>query len=219
MVTFEDVKNNQDIKIYIEAGNHVLGEMKFTEHGYAHAGIASSVAGNILSSLGYDPRMCELAAIAGYMHDVGNSINRHEHAQSGAMLAFSLLNKMGMDQHEIALIVTSIGHHDEGTGGPVNPISAALIIADKSDVRRSRVREKADIAIDIHDRVNFAVTASRLTVADDERAIRLSLDIDTKICAVMDYFEIFLSRMLMCRKAAEYLGCRFTLDVNGTRLL
>ena len=219
MVTFEDIKNNEDIKIYIETGNNVMGEIKYTEHGYAHAGIASSIASSILNSLGYDPRTCELASIAGYMHDIGNSINRHDHAQSGALMAFSLLNKLGMDQREIALIVTAIGHHDEGTGDPVNPISAALIIADKSDVRRSRVRDKADIALDIHDRVNFAVTGSKLDVLPRERIIRLTLSIDTKICAVMDYFEIFLSRMLLCRKAAEYLGCRFTLDINGTRLL
>ena len=173
----------------------------------------------ILTTLGYEQRTCELAEIAAYMHDIGNVINRIDHAQSGALMAFSLLNKLGMDQREIALIVTAIGHHDEGTGDPVNPISAALIIADKSDVRRSRVRDKADIALDIHDRVNFAVTGSKLDVLPRERIIRLTLSIDTKICAVMDYFEIFLSRMLLCRKAAEYLGCRFTLDINGTRLL
>ncbi|MEA4919606.1 MAG: HD domain-containing protein [Clostridiaceae bacterium] len=219
MITLTEIKNNEAIKIYIEAANKVLGEIKFTEHGYAHATIASSVAERILVSLGYDRRMCELAGIAGYIHDIGNSINRHEHAQSGALLAYSLLSQMEMDPKEVATIVTAIGHHDEGTGDPVHPISAALIIADKSDVRRSRVREKADIALDIHDRVNFAVTGSELEVLPNEKTIRLSLSIDTKICAVMDYFEIFLSRMMLCRKAAEYLGTHFTLDINGTRLL
>lgn len=219
MITLEDVKKNEAIKIYIEGANNVLGAIKFTEHGYAHAAIASSVAERILVSLGYESRMCELAAIAGYIHDIGNSINRHEHAQSGALLAYSLLTQMDMDPKEVAIIVTAIGHHDEGTGEPVHPVSAALIIADKSDVRRSRVREKADIAIDIHDRVNFAVTGSALEVLPNEKIIKLSLSIDTKICAVMDYFEIFLSRMMLCRKACEYLETHFTLDINGTRLL
>ena len=219
MITINDIKNNEDVKIYIEAADNVLDAIKYTEHGYAHAGITSSVAQSILSSLCYDERTCQLAAIAGYMHDIGNSINRHDHAMSGGIMAFSLLNKIGMDQRETALIVTAIGHHDEGTGDPVHPISAALIIADKSDVRRSRVREKADIAIDIHDRVNFAVTGSSLEVLAQQKLIKLSLSIDTKICAVMEYFEIFLSRMMLCRKAAEYLGCRFTLYINDTRLL
>ena len=219
MITINDIKNNEDVKIYIEAADNVLDAIKYTEHGYAHAGITSSVAQSILSSLGYDERTCQLAAIAGYMHDIGNSINRHDHAMSGGIMAFSLLNKIGMDQRETALIVTAIGHRDEGTGDPVHPISAALIIADKSDVRRSRVREKADIAIDIHDRVNFAVTGSSLEVLAQQKLIKLSLSIDTKICAVMEYFEIFLSRMMLCRKAAEYLGCRFTLYINDTRLL
>jgi len=219
MITIQDIKHNQAIKTYIEAGDSVLDAMAYTEHGYAHAGIASSVASHILRCLGYDERTCELSAIAGYIHDIGNSINRHEHAQSGGMLAFSLLNQMGMDPAEVALIVTAIGHHDEGSGAPVHPISAALIIADKSDVRRSRVRDKADINIDIHDRVNYAVTASELDVSLEDKLIKLALTIDTEICPVMEYFEIFLSRMMMCRKAAEYLGTRFSLEINGTKLL
>ena len=205
MITIQDIKHNQAIKTYIEAGDSVLDAMAYTEHGYAHAGIASSVASHILRCLGYDERTCELAAISGYIHDIGNSINRHEHAQSGGILAFSLLNQMGMDPAEVALIVTAIGHHDEGSGAPVHPISA--------------VRDKADINIDIHDRVNYAVTASELDVSLEDKLIKLSLTIDTEICAVMDYFEIFLSRMMMCRKAAEYLGTRFSLEINGTKLL
>ena len=219
MITFADIKKNEAIKTYIQSADAVMNAMKFTEHGFAHAGIASHVANHILTALDYDDRTCELASIAGYMHDIGNSINRHEHAQSGGAMAFALLNQLGMDAAETAMIVTAIGHHDEGSGGPVHPISAALIIADKSDVRRSRVRDKADIAIDIHDRVNYAVTDSELEVFPTEKIIRLGLTIDTRICPVMEYFEIFLSRMMLCRKAAEYLGCRFTLDINGTKLL
>ena len=219
MLTFNDIKQNEAIRTYIASADAVMRSMKYTEHGFAHAGIASHVASHILNALDYDARTCELASIAGYMHDIGNNINRHEHAQSGGAMAFSLLTQLGMDPAETAMIVTAIGHHDEGSGGPVHPISAALIIADKSDVRRSRVRDKADIAIDIHDRVNYAVTDSELEVFPKERIIRLGLTIDTAICPVMEYFEIFLSRMLMCRKAAEYLGCRFSLDINGTKLL
>jgi len=219
MLTFSDIKQNPTIQTYIRSADSVMNAMKFTEHGFAHAGIASHVANHILHSLGYDDRTCELASIAGYMHDIGNNINRYEHAQSGGAMAFMLLTQLGMDPAETAMIVTAIGHHDEGSGGPVHPISAALIIADKSDVRRSRVRDKADIAIDIHDRVNYAVTGSELEVFPAEKIIRLGLTIDTAICPVMEYFEIFLSRMLMCRKAAEYLGCRFSLDINGTKLL
>ena len=219
MLTLDDIKRSPAIKTYVQSADRVMQAMKFTEHGFAHAGIASHVAAHILSALNYDDRTCELASIAGYMHDIGNNINRYDHAQSGASMAFTLLSQMGMDPDETAMIVTAIGHHDEGSGGPVHPISAALIIADKSDVRRSRVRDKADINIDIHDRVNYAVTDSELEVFPVEKIIRLGLTIDTRICPVMEYFEIFLSRMLMCRKAAEYLGCRFTLDINGTKLL
>ncbi len=219
MLTFQDIRNNEAVRIYIQSADSVMNAMKFTEHGFAHAGIAAQVATHILKVLGYDARTCELASIAGYMHDIGNNINRHEHAQSGGVMAFSLLTQLGMDPAETAMIVTAIGHHDEGSGGPVHPISAALIIADKSDVRRSRVRDKADIAIDIHDRVNYAVTGSELEVFPEEKVIRLGLTIDTGICPVMEYFEIFLSRMLLCRKAAEFLGCRFSLDINGTKLL
>ena len=219
MLTLDDIKRNPTIRTYVQSADNVMQAMKFTEHGFAHAGIASHVARHILSALNYDERTCELAAIAGYMHDIGNNVNRYDHAQSGGTMAFVLLNQLNMDPTEIASIVTAIGHHDEGSGGPVHPVSAALIIADKSDVRRSRVRDKADIAIDIHDRVNYAVTDSELEVFPTEKIIRLGLTIDTRICPVMEYFEIFLSRMLMCRKAAEYLGCRFTLDINGTKLL
>ncbi len=219
MITFQDIRQNSAVSTYIRAADNVMNALKYTEHGFAHAAIASTMASHILTALGYDDRTCELARIAGHLHDIGNAINRNDHAQSGGAMAFQILTQMGMDPRETALIVTAIGHHDEGSGGPVHPISAALIIADKSDVRRSRVREKADIAIDIHDRVNFAVTDSQLRVLPEEKRIGLSLTIDTRICAVMEYFEIFLSRMMLCRKAAEFLGCRFTLEINGTKLL
>lgn len=219
MIRFDDIRNNENINIYINAANDVMGEIKYTEHGLAHAGTVQATTAMILTALGYDERTCELASIAAYLHDIGNVVNRQDHALTGAVLAFNLLNQIGMDQHEIAQITSAIGHHDEGTGGPISAISAALIIADKCDVRRSRVRDKTDIALDIHDRVNFAVTGSNLEVLIDESVILLSLVIDTKICAVMDYFEIFLSRMLLCRRAAEYLGMHFSLNINGTRLL
>ncbi len=219
MITLEDVRSNPEIQLYIEMSNNVLGEIKYTEHGLAHATVTSRAAANILSDLDFEPHTVELAAIAGYMHDIGNCINRHDHAQTGAVMAFTLLSKMGMEQKDIATVITAIGNHDEGTGDPVSPISAALILADKSDVRRSRVRDRVDIGLDIHDRVNFAVTESSLEVLKENRAVILSLTIDTDISAVMDYFEIFLSRMLLCRKAAEYLGLQFALHINKTRLL
>ena len=219
MLTFEDVKNNPAIRTYIEKGNAVLGEVGYTEHGFAHAGITAEMAASILTALGYGPWTVELARIAGFMHDMGNSINRNDHAQSGALMAFTLLGQMGMEPGELSDVVGAIGHHDEGTGQAISPISAALILADKSDVRRSRVRSRTTIGIDIHDRVNYAVIDSHLTVDTKKSEILLTLTIDTAISAVMDYFEIFLSRMMMCRKAADYLGLHFGLIVNQNRLL
>ncbi len=219
MITFEQVKSNADIRAFIQRGDDVMGSIKYTEHGFAHAGITLEKAADILQKLGYDERTVELSRIAGFMHDIGNTVNRTDHAQSSAMLAYTMLDKMGMPAHELCEIVSAIGHHDEGSGGPVSPISAALILADKSDVRRSRVRSRSSISSDIHDRVNYAVQASSLTVSAADSRITLSLKIDTGISAVMDYFEIFMSRMLLCRKAADYLGLRFELDINDTRLL
>lgn len=219
MITFEGVKNDPAIRTYIEKGNAVLGELGFTEHGFAHAGITAGMAARILTALDYPARTVELARIAGYIHDIGNGINRVDHALSGALMAFTLLSRMGMEPDELSDVVGAIGHHDEGTGLAISPISAALILADKSDVRRSRVRSRSTISVDIHDRVNYAVISSDLTVDLPQREIVLTLEIDTEISAVMDYFEIFLSRMLMCRKAAEYLGLHFRLVINRNRLL
>ncbi len=219
MLTFQEVKDNPVIRTYIEKGNAVLGELGYTEHGFAHAGITAEMASRILTALGYGPRTVELACIAGFIHDMGNSVNRIDHAQSGALMAFTLLGQMGMEPAELSDVVSAIGHHDEGTGQAVSPISAALILADKSDVRRSRVRSLKTIGADIHDRVNYAVIDSSLNVDTKSREVVLTLTIDTAISAVMDYFEIFLSRMLMCRKAAEYLGLHFGLVINQNRLL
>lgn len=219
MINYEEIRQNTEINAYIQKGNDVLGVMGFTDHGFAHAGLSAKKASEILEKLGYDKRTVELAKIAGYMHDIGNSVNRTDHAQSGAIMAFNILTRLGMDYGEVADIICAIGHHDEGTGGPVSPISAALILADKSDVRRSRVRQKNMSEYDIHDRVNYAVHSSELRLDERKKEITLYLKIDTEISAVMNYFEIFLSRMLMCRRSAEYLGLKFSLVINDTELL
>ena len=218
MISYDNIRHNQTINTYIEKGNEVLGVMGFTDHGFAHAGVTAQTASDILEMLGYPKRTIELAKIAGYMHDMGNCINRNDHAQSGALMALQVLTGLGMDTEEIAQIICAIGHHDEGTGTAVSPISAALILADKSDVRRTRVRQKNETDYDIHDRVNFAVHTSRLAL-DIPGEVILRLEIDTEICPVMNYFEIFLSRMLMCKRAAHYLELKFHLEINGTRLL
>jgi len=219
MITFDDIRTDPLIRAFIQRGDDVMSAIKYTEHGFAHAGMAAERASRLLAQLGYDARTLELARIAGFMHDIGNSVNRHDHAQSSAVLAYSILSQKGMEPDELCEIISAIGHHDEGTGGPVSPISAALILADKSDVRRSRVRSSQTIDNDIHDRVNYAVISSELAVDATARLIVLSLEIDMEISAVMDYFEIFLSRMLLCRKAAEYLGLKFELHINNTKLL
>ena len=220
MITYHDIRHNPDVNALIEAGNDALGVLGFTDHGYGHAGLTSKTAGDLLETLGYDERTCELARIAGYMHDIGNAINRSNHAMSGALLAFDILKSVGMDIREAVAIMTAIGNHDEGTAAPVTPLSAALILADKSDVRRSRVRSD-ETAFDIHDRVNYAVEASSLSVerSGDTRFISLCIRIDTTKCAVMDYFEIFLNRMTLCRSAAAFLGLDFELVINETRML
>lgn len=218
-ITPEQILHNAEINTYIQAGNDVLGAIGYTEHGFAHAKRSSDYAAAILRELGYGERTCELAAIAGYMHDIGNTVNRVDHAQNGALMAFSILNRLGMAPEETALIVTAIGHHDENTAAAVNPIASALILSDKSDVRRTRVRNKDTVSDDIHDRVNYAVEESSLRVRTEEKTITLSITIDTTICPVMEYFEIFLSRMVLCRKAAACLDLTFELVINGTRLL
>ena len=218
-VTFEDIENNEEINEYITKGNEYLGVMNYTEHGFAHLKRSAVYARRILEDLGYDERTCELAAIAGYMHDIGNVVNRVDHAQSGAIMAFQILTRMGMPPSEISQIIAAIGNHDEGTATAVNPIAAALILADKSDVRPTRVRNKETVAIDIHDRVNYAVTDSKLKVDEKKSEIALNLQIDEKICSMYDYFEIFLGRMMLCRKSAEILGTTFKLTVNGRKVL
>ena len=215
----EDILKNPEVKVYVEAGNSCLGALGFTEHGRPHAKRCSNYARNILEALDYDKRTCELAAIAGYLHDIGNIVNRTDHAQSGAVMAFRILDRLGADAEDIAKIVAAIGNHDEGTGVPVSAISAALIIADKTDVRYTRVRKAEFAAFDIHDRVNFAVREASTTIDDAHENVTLTMTIDTQYCSVMDYFEIFLKRMLLCRKAAEKLGLKFRLTINGQTLL
>jgi len=219
VLTFETVRNDSAVKVYIERANESLRALGFTEHSFPHVMKVADMASHILLALGYSEREAELAKIAGYLHDIGNLVNRSEHAQSGAVMAFRILDRMGAAPEEIATIVTAIGNHDEGTAEAVNPVAAALILADKTDVRRNRVRNPDPAAFDIHDRVNFAVTAAKTTTNIEEKAITLTLTVDTELCAVMDYFEIFLGRMKLCRKAAEKLGLEFRLVVNEQRLL
>ena len=219
MVTYEDVKNSEDIKTYIQKADEALSALGYTEHSFAHVGIACARCTYILETLGKDAREVELARIAAYMHDIGNLVNRVDHSQSGAVMAFRILDKMGMDASETAAVVAAIGNHDEGTGVPIDDISAALIIADKSDVRRSRVRNTDIASFDIHDRVNYSATSSSLIISEDKTEIALALEIDTQVGSIMDYFEIVLDRMILCRKAAEKLDLRFRLVINGQPLL
>lgn len=219
VITPDDIFHNQEVRALIEASNNTLGAIGLTEHGVAHAKRSSNYARDILKTLEYDERTCELAAIAGYLHDIGNMINRCDHAHSGAVMSFTLLRDLGMPTDEIALICAAIGHHDEKTAFPVNPIAAALIISDKSDVRRTRVRKDALIDIDIHDRVNFAVDKASLKIYTEKQACIFDVTIDTEICPVMEYFEIFLDRMVLCRQAAEFFDLTFELIINDVRLL
>ncbi|MBE6809504.1 MAG: HD domain-containing protein [Ruminococcaceae bacterium] len=216
---YNEIKRNKAIHNYIKAADASLEALGFTEHSFAHVTAVAEKAGYILQTLGYDDRTIELVKIAGYLHDIGNLVNRIEHSQSGAVMAFRILDKLGFPSEEIADIVTAIGNHDEGTGVPVSEFAAALILADKSDVRRNRVRDMKDIAHDIHDRVNYSVTAAELTISDDKKSITLNLTIDTEYSSVMDYFEIFMERMILCRKAAEKLGLQFKLIINELQLL
>ena len=217
-MTYEQVKMDESVKVYISQADASMEALGFTEHSFAHVGRVSSIAGDILETLGYPERTVELARIAGYLHDIGNLVNRVDHSQSGAVMAFRILDRMNFPPEEIAAIVTAIGNHDEGTGVPVNAVSAALIIADKSDVRRSRVRDKADIALDIHDRVNYSVTDSHLRISDDRSEMVLELTVDTSVSTIMEYFEIFMKRMLLCQKAAKKLGLTFRVTINGESL-
>lgn len=218
-VMLEDVKKNEAIDSFIQAANDYLGAIGYTEHGYRHVSMVSSVAQNILVSLDYPKRLQELAAIAGYLHDIGNVVNRQDHGQSAALIAMDILRKMGLTPDEIAIIVSAVGNHEEEIGDPVNPVAAALIIADKADVHKTRVRNPNMIALDIHDRVNYAVDRSFLNVDKDKKTISLHLNIDTKISQVIEYFEIFMSRMNMCKRAAKFLNCKFELIINERKLL
>ncbi len=219
-VTFEQIKKNEEIRTYIEMADQSLKVIGYTEHSFAHVVKAAEQAAEILDKLGYPERTVELARIAGYMHDIGNVINRKDHAQSGAVMSFRILDKLGMPADEIATIICAIGNHDEGTGAPINEVAAALILADKSDVRRSRVRPSEHPPMgDIHDRVNYAVVSSGVEVDKENMLLTLRLTIDTEYSPVMDYFEIFLGRMMLCRRAAEYLGLKFRLVINDAAML
>ncbi len=219
MITYEQIKNNENIRTYIAKADQSLAAMGYTDHSFGHVTKVAETAGYILETLGYDSRQVELVKIAGFLHDIGNLVNRVEHSQSGAVMAFRILDKLGMDAADIADIVTAIGNHDEGTGVPVNAIAAALFLADKSDVRRSRVRNRDIPSFDIHDRVNYSVIHSELAITEDKREIALRLEVETDYSSVSEYFEIFLERMILCRKAAEKLGLRFRLIINEQTLM
>lgn len=219
MVTFESIKKDSSIRTYIQKADDSLQALGFTEHSFAHVGLVAANSKYILETLGYAPRQVELVQIAAYLHDIGNLVNRVDHSQSGAVMAFRLLDHLYMDPAEIAEIVTAIGNHDEGTGTPVSPLAAALILADKSDVRRSRVRNEDVSSFDIHDRVNYSVTRAELKINESKTLIKLKLHIDTRYCSVMDYFEIFMNRMILCRRAAETLGLQFKLIINEQPLV
>lgn len=218
-ITFEEVRNAPEIRTYITQADASLLARGFTEHSFAHVTRCAAVGSQLLQDLGYTPREQELVKIAGFMHDIGNVVNRHDHAISGATMAFRILDKLGMEPADVATVITAIGHHDDSTAFPVNAVSAALILADKTDVRRSRVRNRDTISFDIHDRVNYAVEQSDVALNQEEKTFTLTLSINTEVCAVMDYFEIFLDRMLLCRRAAEFFDLTFGLVINGLALM
>ena len=219
MLSYEELRQDAEIRTYIERADESLAALGYTEHSFAHVTRVSETAGYILKTLGYPDREVELARIAGYLHDIGNLVNRVDHSQSGAVMAFRLLDHRNCAPEDIATIVTAIGNHDEGTGVPVNAVAAALILADKSDVRSSRVRNPDPQLFDIHDRVNYSVKKSVLKINEEHTLIKLKLSVDTKYGSVMDYFEIFMGRMLLCRKAAEKLGLQFKLMINEQQLI
>ena len=219
MLTYETIRKDEAIQTYITRADESLAALGFTEHSFPHVCHVADMAGYILTTMGYDDRTVELAKIAGYLHDIGNLVNRSEHSQSGAVMAWTLLQNMGCDPGELATIVTAIGNHDEGTGVPVNAVAAALILADKADVRRSRVRNTDPATFDIHDRVNYSVKKSALKINEDKTLVKLKLTVDTKFGSVMEFFEIFMQRMVLCRKAAERLGLQFKLIINEQQLI
>ena len=219
MITLEDVINNEEVQAFVNASQKQLKALGYTEHSYRHIGIVSKRTGEILEKLGYDERTVELGKIAGYMHDIVKCVNRVDHAHTGAILAYNILKEMGMDAEERTEIMMAIGNHDEGTGTAVSNISAALILADKSDVHRDRVINTNMSTFDIHDRVNYAVTDAKIEINEIERKVTLTLTIDTQICPVLDYFQIFMDRTMMSKYAAKYLNIWFELVINGTKLL
>ncbi|MDO5149047.1 MAG: HD domain-containing protein [Oscillospiraceae bacterium] len=219
VVTYKYIRQNPDIMTYIKRADKALEAIGYTEHSFAHVERVAQTASMILTELGYPERQIELVKIAGIMHDIGNVINRVDHAQSGAVMAFRLLDNLSMPAEEICTIVSAIGNHDESTAFPVDPVSAALIIADKTDVRRTRVRNSDIFTFDIHDRVNYAVESSNVRFNDNKTSIILELTINTTISSVMEYFEIFLQRMILCKKASQYLGLKFEMVINGTEVL
>lgn len=219
MISYEKIVNSDVIRTYITSADESLAALGFTEHSFTHVLHVAETAGYILKTIGYDERTVEIAKVAGYLHDIGNLVNRKEHSQSGAVMAWSILNDMGGDPAEIATIVTAIGNHDEGTGVPVNDVAAAMILADKADVRRSRVRNQDFSTFDIHDNVNYSVIESVLEINDEKTEIELKLTLDSEYGSIMDFFEIFMERMLLCRRAAEKIGLKFKLRINGQQLV
>jgi metal-dependent HD superfamily phosphatase/phosphodiesterase len=218
MLTYQDISRDPQIRAYIELADKTMRAMGYTEHSFAHTERTAKIAHDLLLELDYSPRTAELGRIAGFMHDIGNVINRADHAHSGALMAFRLLSDLGLPADEVGIVVSAIGHHDEGSAFPVNAPAAALILADKSDVRRSRVRNPEISTFDIHDRVNYAVIKSWMSIDKVDKSVLLELTVDTEICSVMDYFEIFLNRMLLCRKAAQFFDLDFKLTVNHAQL-
>ena len=216
--SYEAIKEDEEINLLIEKGNQVLGELGFTEHSTKHATKVAQEAARLLKELGYSAHEIELSKVAGYMHDIGNSINRNDHAHSGAIMAYQILKERKMPLADAITVATAIGQHDEATGTAVDAVSAALILADKTDVRRNRVRNQVIANFDSHDRVNYAALGSHLQIKKEKKVIQMELEMDDSMCTVMDYFEIFLQRMLMCKRAAEVLGCRFKFLVNGNKL-
>lgn len=219
VLTLADVKDDPQVKVYLSRADRYLDAIGYTEHGERHADLVAKVAGDVLQKLENEPRLVELGRIAGYLHDIGNVINRDSHAQTGAVIAGSILSRLGMATEEVAELMTAIGNHHEENGDPVSEIGAALILADKSDVHRSRVRNPALVKLDIHDRVNYAAVNSSLKVNKGGKAISMEVTIDTSLAPVMEYFEIFLSRMIISRRAAKYLSCEFEFLINGTKMI
>lgn len=217
-ITYKEIRESEEINAYIEMGDEGLGVLGFTEHSRKHAAKVAQTAGKILKELGYSEHEVELARIAGYMHDMGNSVNRMDYPHSGAIMAFSLLHDWNVNPKDAAVIVSAIGQHDEKTGTAVNPVSAALILADKTDVRRNRVRNRIKETFDKHDRVNYAAVSSELEIDTEKKIITLQIELDEEICSVLDYFEIFMQRMLMCKRACEILGMKFKMYANGSKI-